>query len=512
MVVGVLLVAGLVHGVNMLDFPFYESDEGTYLSQAWAVVKLGRLAPYTYTYDHAPLGWIQLAGWSVLSGGFAAWGSAVAGGRVLMLLLQVASTYLVYWVTRRVANSVLAGLLAALAFAISAYGLYYHRRVLLDNLSAFWMLLSLALVIGAGRAGWRLWLSALALGVSILSKEVTAAAVPGLAWLVFVTTKGPRRWGRTLGWTVLVGTVVATYPLLALARGDLLAGQPGAAASGVSLLESLQWQLGRGRDGGLLEPGSRFWLATLDWARSEPLLVVGGGIATVLALLQCRCRPVASAIGLVSLSLWLFLARGGEVFAFYLLPLLPLLAISTGQAGADLADWLARSWRGNRARVGLRCRLARVLVLVLALGLTGLGYRSPALGFQNDPWTPWQNRQAVAQRAAIDWIRQNALPDSRLVIDPALWTDLHTGPDRATAFPNAHAYWKVERDPAIRSGVFRDDWRQVEYLVTSPQLLQDVRSADMSLVAAALERSETVARFDSGGWPVEIRKVNRLRG
>ena len=36
-------------------------DEGTYASQAWSVTHLRALAPYTYWYDHPPLGWLVLS-------------------------------------------------------------------------------------------------------------------------------------------------------------------------------------------------------------------------------------------------------------------------------------------------------------------------------------------------------------------------------------------------------------------------------------------------------------------
>src|SRR3954447_19796964 len=57
----IVLLAALAHGYNMFSFPYYESDEGTYMSQAWAVVRQRALAPYTYWYDHAPVGWLQIA-------------------------------------------------------------------------------------------------------------------------------------------------------------------------------------------------------------------------------------------------------------------------------------------------------------------------------------------------------------------------------------------------------------------------------------------------------------------
>jgi 4-amino-4-deoxy-L-arabinose transferase-like glycosyltransferase len=489
----------------MLNFPFYEGDEGIYLSQAWAVAKLGRLAPYTYTYDHAPLGWIQLAAWSILTGGFSTFGTAIDSGRVLMLVIQLGSTYLLYRIARGVSDSVLVATVAALAFALSPYGLYYHRRVLLDNLSTFWILLSIALLVGARLSGRRLGLSALALGASVLSKEVTAFVVPALALLVFVRSEQPRRWSKALGWAALVGAVCSAYPLLALAQGQLL---PANGSPGVSLVEALQWQASRGRDGGLLAPGSRFWTMAASWARSDPLLVGVGSLATLASLAAIGRRPVVCALGLATLLLWLFLARGGEIFAFYLVPALPLLALNVGLLVGSAA-------RGLERRLGSGGPLGRLLppaAVALCLGLAATGYSSPDLAYQNSPLTPWVSRPAVAQKEAIEWVKQNVLPESRLVTDYSLWTDLQAAPNRSGGYRYAHPYWKVELDSNVRVGVFRNDWRTVDYLITSPQLLQDSRNAGMSLVAAAWQHSRPVASFDTGGWPIEIRRVDQLGG
>jgi hypothetical protein len=102
MVACLLVAAALFHGLNMFGFPYFENDEGTYMAQAWAIVRLGELAPYTYWYDHAPAGWMQLAAWSLLTGGFHSFGSTNNSGRVLMLLMQVGSTLMVYITVRAV--------------------------------------------------------------------------------------------------------------------------------------------------------------------------------------------------------------------------------------------------------------------------------------------------------------------------------------------------------------------------------------------------------------------------
>ena len=107
---------------------------------------LGRLAPYTYIYDHAPLGWIQIGIWQLLTLG-RRFGDALESGRVLMLLFQVGSALLVLAIGRRVSGKTRVGLLAAALFSLSTYGIFYHRRILLDNVATFWMLLSIYLLV-----------------------------------------------------------------------------------------------------------------------------------------------------------------------------------------------------------------------------------------------------------------------------------------------------------------------------------------------------------------------------
>ena len=106
-------------------------------------------------------------------------------------------------------------------------------------------------------------------------------------------------------------------------RGELLPGSD----SGVSLVGTLGEQLARGRDGGLLSPDSQFWQMFGRWSREEPLLVLGGTVSAVWLVVRLRRRPAEASVGLAALCLWLFLGRGGIVLPFYLVPVLPLLAL-----------------------------------------------------------------------------------------------------------------------------------------------------------------------------------------
>src|SRR4051812_8433391 len=61
----VVALTAILHAINLFGYPYYHTDEGTYIAQAWAILRLGELSHYTYWYDHAPLGWIQVAAWTV---------------------------------------------------------------------------------------------------------------------------------------------------------------------------------------------------------------------------------------------------------------------------------------------------------------------------------------------------------------------------------------------------------------------------------------------------------------
>ncbi len=207
------------------------------------MVAEGRLAPYTYWYDHAPAGWLQIGLWSVLTGGFFSFGSSVESGRVLMLVYQGLSAYLVYRIARAISGSWAIAALAVAIFGLSALGIYLHRRVLLDNITTFWMLLSVAIVVGPRPTLARVWASAAALGIAILSKEVAVFVVPAMAFLIWVRAHASQRWLALIGWLAIVGSMVSFYVLMAALKGELfptgtlLGGQQ----PHVSLLGTLQY-------------------------------------------------------------------------------------------------------------------------------------------------------------------------------------------------------------------------------------------------------------------------------
>src|SRR5439155_16023134 len=179
-----LLGALVAHVFNLAYFPHYELDEGTYMSSAWAILH-GMLMPYPYGYGHPPVGWIQIAAWIQLTGGFFAFGNALNSGRVLMLLYALGSSLLVYLFIRRLEGSRSTALLAMVIFSLSPLSIVYQRQVLLDNIGTFWLLLALYLLFISESRLLYIVLAAICFGISILSKEVFVLFIPAMIYGVW---------------------------------------------------------------------------------------------------------------------------------------------------------------------------------------------------------------------------------------------------------------------------------------------------------------------------------------
>src|SRR5260370_34478491 len=92
-----LLMVAISHGYHLFLYPLYSTNEGIYMQQAWSILREGTLSPYTYSYDHAPAGWLLIAGWvALLPHQFEPFDDAINTGRVLMPLAHVAIVFLLF--------------------------------------------------------------------------------------------------------------------------------------------------------------------------------------------------------------------------------------------------------------------------------------------------------------------------------------------------------------------------------------------------------------------------------
>lgn len=517
-VAAIVLVAAVSHGINLFDFPYYHDDEGIYMAQAWAVATQGELAPYTYWYDHAPMGWILIAAWTLLTGGFSTFGTAVESGRVLMLLMHIGSTLLVLAIVRAITGKMWVAVLAALLFTLNGYGLFWQRRVMLDNIASFWMLVSIALLVIGRPSLKRVWLSAVALGISVLSKEVTVFLIPGMSLLAYYRVHRVQRWFAAIGWPAVAASLVSLYLLFAALKGELFPTGTflGGTTEHVSLFGTLAWQAARGKDAGILQSDSQFWnIVTGNWVVYEPLLVAGGTLAAFGLLLFIRRDVRLAVLGILTLSLWAFMARGGIVYDQYLLPLVPLLAMTVAIAvwllasafGALIARVAAGRRRDRRGQFGSLAAAGLGLVgAALVLPTLATGYGNINFGAGGQALSHWSGRQAVGQRAALAWVTDNLPTSSAIVMDASFYVDLHDLPN--DGFPLAHHYFKVDLDPEVRDGVFDGSWGNVDYVIADATLKHQAEWDNLTIVLEAINHSSPIISWDTG-WPIEVRRVDR---
>lgn len=496
----ILVVSGIAHAVNMFGFPAYREDEGTYMSQAWAVLNKDSLAPYTYWYDHAPLGWIFIALWKLVAGDFFDVGLSVNAGRIFMAVLHIVSTFLLYRIALHVSKRKSVAVIAALLFSLSPLAIVSHRRVLLDNIMVFWFLVSLFFATKAPKLRYML-ISALTFAIAVLTKESAAAFFPAMVFAVIWTTHKDNRHFASLTWASVALLIISIYPLFALLKGELFpAGSLlGGQEPHVSLWDALAFHSGRG-GGFFLSQDSSFYSALVDnWLRYDALFVVLGGIATLVYLFM-RKEKWSFLISLFSLSYFLFIIRG-LVLDWYVIPLLPLFALSIGLLLTRVYEWAATEYPARQLQFA-RAGAVVVGAILLAPLLT------KAYIFTLD--------QTLNQRVAVDWTKEHITEDKIVLIDNYAFPDFNPTLGDITA-ARVHYYWKADTDPMIRYDVLNDSWETVDYILFTPALTRTIYQDNLPIIQEAYEKSHIVKRFNNydilnEGYPVEIREVNNKNG
>ncbi|WP_442910847.1 ArnT family glycosyltransferase [Kitasatospora sp. NBC_01266] len=479
-----------VQAWNITGFPTVSDDEGTYLAQAWAVQHHHGLAPYTYWYDHPPLGWMQLAVLSWLPGLLASPAHVfTAELRVAMLPVTAASALLLHLLARRLGLPRWSAALAVLLFGLSPLAVGLQRELFLDNFAVLWILAAFVLAASPRKHLWHHVAAGLCAGVAVLSKETVAVLLPAVVLLLWQHCDRTTRKFSLVGFGTALALVGLGYPLYAAIKGELIPG-PGH----VSLLGGLLFQLQRAGSGSVLTPGSGSRQVLDSWLYYDRVLIVGG--LAVTPPLLCSRRLRAPALAVLLLAAVLLRPGAGYLPAMYVIQALPFLALAL--AGA--AQHGVRLALHGLPRVGLRpVRWAVVaLAAVLAAGWTVprwyAGDRTALTARANAPYD-----------AAARWIRAN-VPDpahTRITVDDALWLDLV----RDGFAPGTGVIWfyKVDLDPAV-ARTLPQGWRSLDYIVSTPALRQDPN--DLPTVRAALAHSTVLASFgDSAADRIEVRRI-----
>lgn len=369
----VLAVVGAAHAFNMFGSPFYFDDEGIYMSQAWSVLASGKLAPYTYFYDHPPVGWFTVAGIVRALGGFDAFGASVNAGRVAMFVVHLIAALLVFRIACRLHGTTVAGLLGALLFGLSPFQILFGRQVLLDNLAALWLLVSLYLATAEQLSISGTLFSGAAMGVAFLNKEIVVPLVPGMLVVLWIRLHPELRLMGLATWLFATASLASFYPLYAFLKGELFPAGSAldfSSSPHVSLIDGLIFHQSRASDLGLFDLNSLFWNAARVWWHTDPALVVGLLGAIVMSVLLRRRCPGVLGLGVMLAGLVAFLARGGVVFEFWLLVGVPIVAIVLGltidHARLALGALLAHLWRQVTAPPTLLRAVGRDLRRLLA--------------------------------------------------------------------------------------------------------------------------------------------------
>jgi 4-amino-4-deoxy-L-arabinose transferase-like glycosyltransferase len=491
----VLVAVGLVTIQGLFDAPMRFDDEGTYVSQAIAVLH-GHLAPYTYWYDHPPAGWIIIAGWMGSFGKLWHAPNPIATGRELMFVLNLAAVALLYVAARRLGLSRPAAAAAGLLFGLSPLAVSFHRMVLLDNVAIPLMLASVVLALSPKRRLGAAMSSGLSFGVAVLSKETVVLLAPFVLWLLWRNAQRATRRMSIAVFALAFLVPVVMYVLFALTRGELLPGH-----GHVSLLSGVGFQLfGRVGSGSVLHAGSDAHKTVTNWLSLDAwLMVVGTGLA-VPALLSRRLRPVAAAL----LFLVLMILRPGYLPIPYVVTMLPLAAlVAAGVVDIAVRRPAAVAFAGNAEQTRSRpVRALSAIAAVVALAASGTAVA------QAEPH--WRVADSTLEHADLDapyqqataWLRAHVPTTSTLLVDNVVWTDL-----RSHGYQQRHLVWftKLGADPQVSQ--VAASWRSFNYVV-STEIMRTAPSTSRT-TRETLSHAKPVAVFGSGGNRVVIEKVEK---
>jgi 4-amino-4-deoxy-L-arabinose transferase-like glycosyltransferase len=494
---GLLLVAallafvGVVHGLGMGTWPAHSEDEGTYVSQAWAVLEWQRLTHYVYWYDHPPLGWLLVAFWGWVTGAFDRTASAVVAGRELMLVAHVVSAALLYTLARRLELTRVAAAGAVLLFSLTPLAVYHQRQVLLDNLALPFVLGAFVLALSPGRRLWAFAASGALFGCAVLTKETMLIVLPALVLLAWRNADPrTRRFCMTVFSALLVLTV-SIYALYAALKSELVPGE-----GHVSLIDGIRFQLfSRAPSGSIFDQHSEAHQIVTGWlARDASLLLASVALAPA-ALAIRRLRPVGIAYAL----LVLMLARPGYLPGVYVIAMLPFASLVVAGVADAAWKWPSPPELRRSSRTGWPFRVWPHQAAVAAVAVAGLAILAPQWVSEN------VNRVAAPEETPFEqakqWLFENVERDSTLLVEEPFWLDLVRGgfePDRVVWF------YKLDLDPEIAAR-FPGGWRHFDYVVSG-----GLQSSLMRLPTsrAALENSTVVATFANEHERREIRQVH----
>ena len=471
----VLIGSAVLHAWNMLRSPMPFDDEGTYVSQAWALATHGELSHYTYWYDHPPLGWMLLAAWNqpFRLFGIDEW----VAGRIAMLVVHVMSCVLLYALARRLSAPRWAAVIAPVLFSTSPVMMDWGRLVLLDNIATPFLLGAWLLALDRRQRLSRFAVSAILLACAVLTKETTLLFAPAIFWSLLQSARSHRRYVVPIYLWLVTGMGLA-YILFALMKNELFDG-PGH----LSLEWALRWQLvSRESSGSIFDPTSDVALKVASWLETDGIVLLAGVVAALLIVRWSRLRPLSLLLAV----LWAVVVRGGYLPGPYPVGLIWPSALAVALCSARLLALL------RKLRVGRAVRAGLIVVLAPAVaGTAGLAVTKSQKYLVEDKVSQY--------RQAKEWLLANTTADDITIVDNSLWFDLIIA-----GRPRKNVIWyqKPNSDTEVDS-YLTNGWRDIDYVVLTLPLRQETYR-QRATVSGALDHATLVARFDE----LEVYKVS----
>jgi hypothetical protein len=451
----VFIIAICISLYNVGNFPKMIGDEGIYISQAYWLTHFKTLGPYTYWYDHFPLGWAQIGLWQLLVGPQSFFGYSVLSARVFMGLILGGTTTLLFLIIKKLTYSKFLSLSASLIFITSALTLTFGRMVLLDNLAIFWFLLSLLTLISRPSNIKNLALSGLFLGISILTKESLLFFLPPYLFLSYFLNKdnSNQKYATLINFTTIF-FLLSFFPILAILKNEFLSK-----ANQVSFLGTIFFQASRGSGIPFWDPSSHFNLMLKTWMKIDPILLILGTGTTLLSLLLPlpKIQKILSSFALFFL---LFLLRGGQIYEFYLIPLIPILVINL----SFVLDYFHKLTRSH---------FLTIFVLISFLGyLIGTNLY------------PFSSLSTSTQLQSIDTLK--SLPSgSTIVANNYAYLDLYLDGKSKIEW-----YQKLESDPSVRQNTGK-----ITHILTDFQFDDELTGHQLPYLESLLKSQKSTTKF-----------------
>jgi cellulose synthase/poly-beta-1,6-N-acetylglucosamine synthase-like glycosyltransferase len=482
----VLLAVAVVNTLNLAQYPAFFDDEGTYFSQAWAIQELGQLSPYTYWYDHPPMGWIQLSAFTWLTDPLFGGNAALLSGRVVMVGYGLVTAVLIFVLARRLGLRHGYALLAMGLWGLSPLVGLEMRQIFLDNIALPWLIAAFVFMTSRRQDLWHYCAAGLCFGVAVLSKETFLIAAPGLVVALWHYGFRPTRVFGLVGFSMFTMLAGTGYVLLAALKNELLPG-----ADRVSLWDALVFQLGaRAGSGSVLSAGTEANGYLHNWLETDAVLIVAGLVAAVVCLFLPAIRSIVVTIAVFTL---MALRPGGYLPGMYVIVLLPFFAIAIAAVLDRLHTLVTSSERPGRRTIG-------VGAIAVLLGAAAFAVASGWLDRTGTALTAHTN---LAHDQAVDWAGENLDKQSLIVSDNTYWNDLvNAGWD--PGWDGAVWFYKVDLDPAFVTE-HPEGWRSIDYLVWNSTISGN--SNAIPLVRQAYEHSVLLQTFGEGPDTVEIREV-----